>query len=180
MTRHGEFRHTYIDGNDIKALTDHAVLTLYDVKGAAKREILVDLADIKKVSAFRWFCYGEYAAREIGAKKKQYLHHFLIGRKKGVVVDHINTDKNDNRRANLRHVSFSDNNSNRKELSGVIWDQRTKSWAATLEKNGKRKWLGRYKDRTLAIKARAAAEVDILGHNTPGTLKTLKEASKTP
>lgn len=43
-----------------------------------------------------------------------YVHRRVIGARKGEIVDHINGDKLDNRLENLRIVSKSQNNRNRK------------------------------------------------------------------
>ena len=41
------------------------------------------------------------------------LHHLILGKEENKVVDHINGDKLDNRKCNLRHVSRSINQVNR-------------------------------------------------------------------
>jgi hypothetical protein len=65
------------------------------------------------------------------------------------VVDHINGDTLDNRRANLRVCTKSENNRNRRKLhpttsrfKGVY--KNTKPWIALIECNGKQFVLGRF------------------------------------
>jgi hypothetical protein len=72
------------------------------------------------------------------------LHHLVIGREKGMVVDHISRDKLDNRTANLRHASYSLNTINRGLQSnnksgyrGVFWHKETSSWVAVVARGGK-------------------------------------------
>lgn len=51
-----------------------------------------------------------------GVLKHIFLHHMIIGKPtEGMVVDHINGNKLDNRRHNLRFVKISINNANRKK-----------------------------------------------------------------
>lgn len=48
------------------------------------------------------------------------MHTIIIGKpEKGKVTDHINRDRLDNRRVNLRHVTHGANNLNRKKKSGA-------------------------------------------------------------
>lgn len=92
---------------------------------------LVSEIDFYFVSKFKWHAhssctngksnrkpkfYARYNAREWGQNRqfRFYLHHFIIHLQdiiipKGYVVDHINGDSLDNRRENLRVVTFHEN-----------------------------------------------------------------------
>lgn len=67
---------------------------------------------------FKWFANpaetGFYARTRLrgGRGKKVYLHRLLLNPPKGMEVDHINGDKLDNRRANLRIVLKGENGRN--------------------------------------------------------------------
>lgn len=69
---------------------------------------LVDGADFQRVVEKKWYLgmhgYPVTSWRENGLNKSVTLHRFIMGDKKGVVVDHINRNKLDNRRENLRFV----------------------------------------------------------------------------
>jgi len=62
-------------------------------------------------------------------------------------IDHINQDRSDNRIANLRPATESENSCNRIGMSasgvkGVYWTD--EGWATMIQKDGKRTWLGKF------------------------------------
>lgn len=95
--------------------------------------------------------------------KNVYLHHLVIGRPpKGLEVDHINNNRLDNRRSNLRHVTHAENQRNRKAYSklgikGVYFDNHTyrhKPYKASMRDiNGKKVNLGYFATADEAEKA---------------------------
>ena len=66
----------------------------------------------------------------------------------GLVVDHINGNRMDNRRCNLRHCTNAENSRNCQHRSGtskyrgVYYAKQTKKWRASIMHNGKRFHLG--------------------------------------
>lgn len=71
-------------------------------------------------------------------------------------IDHINGNKSDNRIENLREVTLSQNQMNRKfgknssGVKGVVWHKLNKSWMVQLIIDGKNRYLGSFKDLELA------------------------------
>lgn len=66
-------------------------------------------------------------------------------------VDHVNSDRGDNREVNLRQADRSQNMRNRGAtrrnstgLKGVCWDGEKKKWLAQIKLDGRNKYLGRY------------------------------------
>lgn len=51
--------------------------------------------------------YARYTCKVRG--KNKYIHHLVLGKKPGWQIDHINQDKLDNRRCNLRYVKPQQN-----------------------------------------------------------------------
>lgn len=75
----------------------------------------IDTEDLDRIKKHGWAVCGSrnnYLQACVNGKN-EYIHHFLIGKKDGNVVDHINRDPYDNRKNNLRHCSISSNNQNR-------------------------------------------------------------------
>jgi CRISPR/Cas system CMR-associated protein Cmr3 (group 5 of RAMP superfamily) len=65
------------------------------------------------------------------------------------VVDHINTDKTDNRISNLQLITQRENLSKDRQVGyssrvGVTWHKQNKKWMAQIRRNGKKKFLGYY------------------------------------
>lgn len=77
-------------------------------------ETLVDLEDFWILSGYKFCRSCKYAATTafIG-KRHKYAHQLIMCPPDGYVVDHINRNGLDNRRANLRVVSKGKNNINR-------------------------------------------------------------------
>ena len=107
-----------------------------------KRYIIVDDSDYKKLSKFDWWFDGRYACREI-KNKKVYLHRIILNYPSDE-VDHINRNKLDNRKENLRSVTRSVNCLN-KNAKGVSWHKPYKKWRARICVIGKEKFLGYFK-----------------------------------
>lgn len=116
------------------------------------RTTIVDDADYKWLSKFKWHYDGAYAARGVSKKqgKKLRMHCALLPPIKGKLTDHINRDKLDNRRANLRYVNAMESTLNQRRAdnkSGFRGVQiRSKEgelmWAASTNLRGKRRHIG--------------------------------------
>lgn len=94
------------------------------------------------------------------------LHRLVTNCPSDMVVDHINGDGLDNRRANLRVCTQAENvrnrrihSNNRSGFKGVYFDPSStiRSWRAKISINGKRIRLGRYASAEEAHKAYKAA-----------------------
>lgn len=76
----------------------------------------VDDEDYQKLSQYKWYLsHKSYANRNrkiIDGKKDIEpigMHTFILGKKDGLVIDHINEDKLDNQKSNLRYISNTEN-----------------------------------------------------------------------
>lgn len=90
----------------------------------------------------------------------KYLHRLVLGAKKGQIVDHINGNPLDNRRANLRLATRSQNLFNRGRpkhntsgFKGVHFCKRTKRYRASIRANNRVVRLGRFDTAAKAARA---------------------------
>jgi HNH endonuclease/AP2 domain len=132
---------------------------------------LVDDEDFEWLSKFKWHIGGGYAIRTAQNDFKQItvrMHREILQAPKGLEVDHVNKDKLDNRRQNLRLASKSQNARNRganknntSGFKGVSWNKRDNKWQALIRVHLKKKFLGYFDDPTEAAKAydKAAKEL---------------------
>lgn len=79
--------------------------------------------------------------------------------KKGLVIDHINEDKTDNRLKNLQIITSRKNTSKSflvsdksSKYTGVYWSKSNKKWRAMIRINGKKKHLGMFENELDAHK----------------------------
>ncbi len=113
---------------------------------------LVDDEDYERVSQRKWWRWANgYAAAYIDGKVIP-LHRFILNAKKGDEIDHINTNKLDCRRANLRLCTRSqnvmntrlraDNTTGFKGISYIKKKRGTKKYSAHLKIGTRRIHLG--------------------------------------
>ena len=90
------------------------------------KEIKVDDADYPLLARFRWIVSDTgYALTQIRGQKHIRMHHLVYGAmpKGKLVIDHLNNDRLDNRRSNLRLCTMKDNARNRKDTIGYCFDK---------------------------------------------------------
>lgn len=85
---------------------------------------LVDAEDYAFLSQWQWWCNPKgYAirSRSAGGKNvKIYMHREVMKAERGQEVDHINGDKADNRKANLRFCTHLQNCYNRTKIKNKL------------------------------------------------------------
>lgn len=131
-----------------------------------KRRVPVK-ADCEDVSLIIDSCvwvtsHGYLAIRTEGGQ--EYFHRLIKSVPKNKVIDHVNGNKLDNRKANLRICSQAQNclnkrlrTNNRTGVAGVWWRAERGKWAVQITVNSTRFCLGHYSDKFEAICARISA-----------------------
>ena len=135
------------------------------LKTKAGQEILVCDRDYELFKHMPWgIDSGGYPRTWVHVKIEKYkyktktvhLHRLIFNSNKNLVVDHINRNKLDNRRCNLRLVNRAINsiNSSLHDNSSGVKKHKTK-WCAYGTENDEYVHIGVYKTKALAIEARA-------------------------
>jgi hypothetical protein len=90
---------------------------------ATELGILVDVEDEWLLSTFTWALSTKgYVVTTIGDRRNLAIHHFIVGIPwdAEVVVDHIDRNKLNNRRSNLRYASLQQNRLNHKGVDNPM------------------------------------------------------------
>lgn len=129
---------------------------------------LVDDSDFKSLSKLKWRMTTHGYA--VTGRPVIYMHALINKTPKGKVTDHINQNKLDNRKSNLRTTDKSINAINTKlrktntsGYKGVSWNKLCSLWEAYIGKNNTRIRLGLFKKLRDAVEARRQAE--LIYHN---------------
>lgn len=125
---------------------------------------IVDDADFVWLSKWRWFFDGRYAVRTCtvdGKKTSIRMHAQIMDTPKGLVTDHINRNKLDNRRCNLRICTGSENSINvdmlKRNTTGfknIYFKKQTGRWFSQVVREKNLVHLGYFENIEDAIKAR--------------------------
>lgn len=107
-----------VKGSNQYVFTDGYVIGKLDNSG---NEFYIDKEDYEKVKALRWYEGKNGYITHKTHNKYIYLHRFLMNPPDGLVVDHINHNKRDNRRTNLRVCTNAENCQNRRvQPKGIV------------------------------------------------------------
>jgi len=121
----------------------------------------VDDDDYANLLQYKWFIAGRYVRRCLPMTNKQQpqvpMHYDIFRRKIGFQIDHINGDKLDNRKSNLRYCTSDENSWNKKITKSNTSGYKGVSpvyrrWRVLIYVHGRRIHLGQYKNPIVAAK----------------------------
>ena len=144
MRRFGKIRertlaskNLYINHSPVNGVME---IVAYDRKLNEKGRALIDPEDYDKVSAVGSWCIDSngYVINHRAGK----LHQVIMGTRRGLEIDHINRNKLDNRKENLRFVTHRKNTQNRK-TNNTYW-RKNGRWSAYVCIDGKQKGIGTF------------------------------------
>lgn len=109
------------------------------------QHILIDYDDFEKCKKISWCVdnkgYANGGNRKIGTVR---MHRFILDAPKDKQIDHINRNKLDNRKSNLRIVTNQQNQFNRglnknntSGYKGIHFNKTCKKWCCQITVNGK-------------------------------------------
>ncbi len=143
-------------------ISTKAVINIAYIPLSGGQLAIVDLDDVPLLLSYYWIVgkqrgttrsYARARYRIPGRRIYEQMHRIIIGAKKGELVDHINGDTLDNRRANLRICNPLENARNRttkgkNNTSGYkgVFSSRGR-WKVEIGYRGKLKYYGIYNNK---------------------------------
>ncbi|KKK47775.1 hypothetical protein LCGC14_3151770 [marine sediment metagenome] len=133
-------------------MTDNEIIEAKKIKLSDGQYAIVDADMYDELSQFKWCLVEGYPIRgttKDGIQKRHLMHRVVNDTLDCLETDHINGNKLDNRKCNLRSVTRTQNEWNKKprfggssKYKGVDWHPKTVQWRIRIRVNGKRVNLG--------------------------------------
>lgn len=136
---------------------------------------IVDDEDFECLSKFSWHYSGGYALRRTSVKEHRpsiivRMHRQIVSADHSMEVDHINGNKLDNRKENLRQCSHRQNGMNGPKkkcnlsgFKGVTFDKKLSKWRAQISNMGKTIFIGSFLTPESAHEAYKIKAVELFG-----------------
>lgn len=159
MRKHGYIlpNRTRCNRNDIVDCGTYYEIVLRNIRGKETARSQIDKEDLSEVCKHKWSLKDNGYVRTLVNGKTKYLHNIILERDgdRYITVDHINRDKLDNRRKNLRVVPHFINMHNRSVGNGVrrVRHNKTNPFRAATQVNGQYIWIGYFKTEQEANEA---------------------------
>ena len=166
------YSRTIYDFNEIIIHDEYAEIILYDKTCNPISSSIIDLDDVDKCKNYKWYLIMDkdefgfgYASTKIKGKNL-LLHKLITNTDSDIIIDHIDCNKLNCRKYNLRFADKSKNSQNRKPPSnntsgftGVSWNINRSRWYSSIEYHNEHMNLGSSKSLEEAVIMRIKAEV---------------------
>lgn len=135
----------------------------------------IDCLDYEIVAAHSWYAtktgYASTSIKHESGRKNTYMHALLVGRHSGLLIDHLDGDGLNNRRANLRLATAQQNSWNARRRAGRKLPRGVSEveggFTARIFVSGVDHYLGFFKDADVAAEAYRAASLLHHGEFSP-------------
>lgn len=140
-------------------------------------EFYFDLEDYDKIKNFYWENNHGYVMTKIyqfGKQEFVYMHRLILDANDNEIIDHIDRNRKNNLRNNLRvtnnfgnsrNASVAKNNTS--GFIGVTYDKSRMQWIVQIGVNYKNISLGRFTNKEEAVRVRLEAEAKYFGEFAP-------------
>jgi hypothetical protein len=166
--------HHRLSPNEVRIVGNVAWIVLTDRKGDEVTRTQIDLEDLVRVPLVpRWYFTskaGGYAAKgTAGERNLILLHRLIAATPDDLETDHINGDRLDNRKANLRNVTRAKNTQNiahkgRESLRNIHWKESHGAYEVYVDVDHVRHWVGYFKSLSEAKAAAKVARQGLMSH----------------
>lgn len=109
-----------------------------------------------------------------GQMRYARFHRLIMNAGTEQFVDHINKNRADNRKSNLRLCNKDENNRNRglystnhSGITGVHFDYKRNKWTASITYMSRKIFIGRFNEKSDAVDARIRKEIELFGSFAP-------------
>jgi hypothetical protein len=152
MKRNGKVvERTRFDKQDIITDGNISYVVLRNFNGDESGRVMIDTFNIPLVRKHKWYLGSSGYAVSTSGRHIMLMHRLINNTPEGYLTDHINRNKLDNRKVNLRTCNESENMENRDMLAtntakvkGVYFHKATGKWTAEKIYKGKRYYFGLY------------------------------------
>lgn len=167
------------DPNIIRIYEDYAIVEIRNKQQEYIADCIIDIEDVERIKPFKWRL-SKKAHEELRqslvvtgnstTNKTIAIYRLIMNAPDGIQVDHIDNDRLNNRKSNLRLCTNQENQinvpkqkNNSSGFKGVWFDKSREKWVAEIRHNKIKVQLGRFSNYNEACWCRYIAESLIQG-----------------
>jgi len=147
-----------------------AIFHITNKRSGKTADVIIDIDDVNMINKYKWHISEKGYIRAMINKKNVRLHRFIFNaNSKDIIIDHINGNKLDNKKENLRSVTSSQSIMNSKirfdNKSGArgVFKRQNGRFAVRIQVDGNRIQIGTFDNFKDAVRARKLEEEKLFG-----------------